>query len=87
MKLYLTRHKFSNTFTEDLWAALAEASNKPIANIMTGWTKQMGFPVIGVSARQLDGNRRVLQVCQHGFHVVSITTFFLDGSSGFRNEF
>ena len=48
MNLYLTRHKYKNTFTEDLWAALAEASGKPISEIMTTWTKQMGYPVIQV---------------------------------------
>ena len=66
MKLYLTRHKYGNTFTEDLWAALSEASKKPVGTIMSGWTKQMGFPVIRVSARQ-DGDKRILQLSQQRF--------------------
>ena len=49
MNAYLTKHKYSNTFTEDLWAALGEASGKPINDIMSTWTKQMGFPVLSVS--------------------------------------
>ena len=32
MKLYLTRHMYGNTFAEDLWAALSEASKKPVGN-------------------------------------------------------
>ena len=66
MKLYLTRHQYSNTFTEDLWAALGEASSKPVGSIMTGWTKQMGYPVITVSAKQ-EGTQRVLQLSQQRF--------------------
>jgi len=49
MHQYLTQHQYSNTFTEDLWRSLSEASGKPIENIMGTWTKQMGFPVLKVS--------------------------------------
>ncbi len=49
MNVYLNRHKYTNTFTEDLWAALAEASGKPVQEIMSTWTKQMGFPVLKVN--------------------------------------
>jgi len=48
MHEYLTQHQYSNTFTEDLWRSLSEASGKPIENIMNTWTKQMGFPVLKV---------------------------------------
>lgn len=67
MNVYLTRHKYANTFTEDLWAALSEASGKPIASVMSGWTKQMGYPIIHVSARQEPGNKRVIQLRQQRF--------------------
>ena len=30
MALYLNRHAYKNTQTEDLWAALAEVSGKPV---------------------------------------------------------
>ena len=49
MNLYLNRHSYKNTLTEDLWAALEEASNKPVGAVMSTWTKQKGFPVISVS--------------------------------------
>lgn len=48
MHSYLTQHQYSNTFTEDLWRSLYEASGKPIEDIMGTWTKQMGFPVLKV---------------------------------------
>jgi puromycin-sensitive aminopeptidase len=41
MRKYLTRHQYKNTFTEDLWKALEEASGKPIGKVMSPWTKQM----------------------------------------------
>jgi len=50
MHEYLMEHKYKNTFTEDLWSALAKASGKPIDAIMSTWTKQMGFPVIKVKS-------------------------------------
>lgn len=50
MNLYLTRHQYKNTFTEDLWAALEEASKKPVGAVMSTWTKQMGFPVVKVTS-------------------------------------
>lgn len=51
MHLYLTRHQYKNTFTEDLWAALEEASKKPVGDVMSTWTKQMGFPVVKVTSK------------------------------------
>ena len=77
--MYLTRHKYANTFTEDLWAALSEASKKPVGSIMSGWTKQMGFPVIRVSAQPVDGEptKRLLKLSQQ--------RFLADGSSDPNN--
>ena len=49
MNLYLSRHSYKNTQTEDLWAALEEGSNKPVGAVMSTWTKQKGFPVISVN--------------------------------------
>lgn len=66
MNLYLKRHSYANAETEDLWAALEEASNKPVRAVMTTWTKQQGFPVLKVDQRQ-EGNDRVLTLSQSRF--------------------
>ncbi|XP_078620093.1 puromycin-sensitive aminopeptidase-like isoform X4 [Branchiostoma floridae x Branchiostoma japonicum] len=66
MNLYLTKFMYKNTFTEDLWASLGEASGKPVDKIMSTWTKQMGFPVLEVSATQ-EGTSRVLKIKQSKF--------------------
>ena len=38
---------------EDLWDALEKASNKPVAKVMSTWTKQMGYPVLSVEGKQV----------------------------------
>jgi aminopeptidase 2 len=44
----LDKFKYGNTFTEDLWEKLSEASQKPVNELMQLWTKQTGYPVITV---------------------------------------
>jgi aminopeptidase 2 len=46
---YLDKFKYGNTFTEDLWEKLSEASQKPVNELMQLWTKQTGYPVITVN--------------------------------------
>lgn len=66
MNIYLKRHQYKNTQTEDLWTALEEASSKPVAAVMSTWVKQMGFPVVTVSSVQ-QGTNRVLTLTQEKF--------------------
>ena len=49
---YLTAHQYANARTEHLWAALAEASMKPVTAIMDSWVKQMGYPVLDVDVKR-----------------------------------
>lgn len=46
-------HFFSPLPAEDLWESLEHASGKPIAAVMSTWTKQMGFPLVYVEAEQV----------------------------------
>lgn len=48
IRLYVDRHQFANTRTEDLWAALEEVSGEPVFEVMNSWTKQTGYPVVSV---------------------------------------
>uniref|UniRef100_G1PC96 Aminopeptidase n=1 Tax=Myotis lucifugus TaxID=59463 RepID=G1PC96_MYOLU len=48
-QIYLKRYKFENAKTSDFWAALEEASNLPVKEVMDTWTKQMGYPVLDVT--------------------------------------
>ena len=42
-----------NINTEDLWEHLGQASNKPVGEVMSGWTKQLGYPVLSVEGKQV----------------------------------
>jgi len=55
---YLKTHAYGNAATEDLWRAFAEASGKPVEEMMSSWTKQPGYPL--VSARR-EGERLILR--------------------------
>ncbi|KAE8352907.1 peptidase family M1-domain-containing protein [Aspergillus coremiiformis] len=46
---YIKKHAYGNTQTGDLWAALADASGKPVEKVMDIWTKNVGFPVVTVA--------------------------------------
>ena len=60
IRLYMARHRYSNTTTADLWDALGKASGKPVARIAADWTTQPGFPLIEVDARCEAGRRHIL---------------------------
>lgn len=43
---YLKAHKYGNAKTQDLWAALSEASGQDVNAFMDPWIKKIGFPVL-----------------------------------------
>ncbi|RDA91051.1 hypothetical protein CP533_6116 [Ophiocordyceps camponoti-saundersi (nom. inval.)] len=61
VRRYLKKHAYGNTQTGDLWAALSEASGKPVQDIMTAWTKKVGFPVVTVTEDDKAGTFKVKQ--------------------------
>ena len=67
MRSYLRKHKFGNARTDDLWASLAEASGQPVSDIMTGWTRLIGYPVISVEASPASEGKITLSVTQNRF--------------------
>jgi aminopeptidase N len=48
MRRYMKAHAYSSTTTADLWAALQEASGKPVKEIAAAFTEQPGIPLIRV---------------------------------------
>ncbi|KAF6036203.1 NPEPPS [Bugula neritina] len=63
---YLNKFAYKNAFTEDLWEALVESSGKPVGEVMSTWTSQMGYPVLQVDERK-EGDKRVLTITQSKF--------------------
>lgn len=45
----MTKFKYENAKSRDLWASLGEFSGKDVSGLMVPWTSQVGFPVIHVS--------------------------------------
>ncbi|PWU15173.1 MAG: aminopeptidase [Verrucomicrobia bacterium] len=68
MRLYMSRHRYSNTTTEDLWVALEKASGKPVRALSAGWTEQPGLPVVNVSST-CEGGKTVVRLEQERFTV------------------
>ncbi|KAL8952644.1 MAG: hypothetical protein Q9222_001450 [Ikaeria aurantiellina] len=46
---YLKTHAYGNATTNDLWAALSEASGKDVNTFMDPWIRKIGFPVLTVA--------------------------------------
>ncbi|KAI4726645.1 hypothetical protein E4T49_05509 [Aureobasidium sp. EXF-10728] len=61
VRRYLKKHAFGNTQTNDLWAALSDASGKDVEKIMDIWTKNVGFPVVSVTEDAKDNSVHVKQ--------------------------
>ncbi|CAA9995230.1 unnamed protein product [Nesidiocoris tenuis] len=74
MNLYLTRHEYKNTCTEDLWDALEEVSSIPVKDTMSTWTRQKGFPLVTVQSAEFENGNLVLTLSQEKFVAGSTTT-------------
>ena len=62
--LYLSKHKYANAETTDLWDAIEESSREPIRKLMDSWIFQPGFPIVGAD-RGSDG--KSLKLTQRRF--------------------
>jgi aminopeptidase N len=49
LKQYFTKHAYSNTTGDDLWAALSEASGQDVAALMNPWLERSGYPAVRVN--------------------------------------
>ncbi len=67
LQLYMDRHAYKNTQTKDLWQAWQEVSGKPIPEVMTSWTEQMGFPLLIVDKINFNGTHYEFNVEQEWF--------------------
>ncbi|KAI1808367.1 peptidase family M1-domain-containing protein [Daldinia bambusicola] len=61
VRRYIKKHAYGNTQTDDLWAALEDASGKPVREIMSIWTKNVGYPVVQVTEDEKASSIRVKQ--------------------------
>lgn len=64
IRRYLKKHAYGNTTTEDLWAALSDASGKDVVHVADIWTKYVGYPVVTVTE---DAKNNTIQLKQNRF--------------------
>lgn len=67
--LYLKRHMYSNANTADLWAAIGTAAKEAgqeidVPEVMSGWTTQVGYPLLDVTE---DKASRTISITQQRF--------------------
>jgi aminopeptidase N len=74
---YLRESLYGNATTEDLWRHLEAASGQPVRQLMEGWTKRVGYPLLTVTqAAGPDAAAAGASV------TVTQTRFLADGSGG-----
>ncbi|GKY96228.1 hypothetical protein MPSEU_000582700 [Mayamaea pseudoterrestris] len=64
---YMKKYAYGNTETLDLWNAWEEVSKMPVAEMMTSWTEQMGFPLLKVVGEDWKADAVTLQLEQVWF--------------------
>jgi len=65
IRRYISAHQYQNAEASALWAALAAASSRPVAEMAHDWFSQAGFPQI--TLRSIDGEFRRLSITQQRF--------------------
>jgi len=63
IQIYIKKHAYKNTTTDDLWEALSLNSNIDVKNLMDNWTKKTGFPLIELTQK----NNNEYEVTQSKF--------------------
>ncbi|WP_248355719.1 M1 family metallopeptidase [Anaeromyxobacter oryzae] len=62
IRRYMRRHAKANAVADDLWSALAEASQQPVVELANAWIGEPGFPLVRVAR-----NGRALRLEQRRF--------------------
>lgn len=63
---YIQQHAYGNSTAEDFWSALAEASNKPVDQIMPTFVKQAGLPMVSLKS-SCDGKTTQVTLSQERY--------------------
>ncbi|KKU15430.1 MAG: hypothetical protein UX23_C0001G0029 [Parcubacteria group bacterium GW2011_GWB1_45_9] len=65
--LYLRRHAYGNAVSDDLWQALEDCSGKPVKDVMSGFTRRSGYPVLMVENLGNENGKTRLRISQKQF--------------------
>jgi aminopeptidase N len=64
---YIAKHKYQNTRTDDLWAAMERAGATGLGTIARDYTNQPGIPLIQVGPSQCAGGQTIATITQSQF--------------------
>jgi Peptidase family M1 domain/ERAP1-like C-terminal domain len=67
VRTYMAKNAYGNTVTKQLWDELAASSGQPVADLMRGFTRQGGVPMIRVSAPVCKENETSFTLSQDRF--------------------
>ena len=67
VRLYMQKHQYSNTTSDDFWRAIEKASSKPITAIAHDFTLQPGIPMIKVGDASCKAGTTTIQLTQSEF--------------------
>ncbi|PVU95982.1 hypothetical protein BB561_001475 [Smittium simulii] len=71
VKEYLNRYKYKNASTNELWETLSKFSDKNVSQLMSSWTKNMGYPILTVEESK---NGQSITVTQNRYFTSGNTT-------------
>ncbi len=60
VRRYIRRHREGNARAADLWRALEEVSDRPVAPVVRAWIERPGFPLVSVQRSDRGGRASLL---------------------------
>ncbi|HEX6398756.1 MAG TPA: M1 family metallopeptidase, partial [Steroidobacteraceae bacterium] len=69
VRRYMREHKYGNTVTDDLWAAIGKESAAPVPQIAHDYTLQAGVPMVNMLASSCAGGKTSLSLNQTHFAI------------------
>ena len=74
VRRYMREHKYGNTVTDDLWAAIGKESAAPVPQIAHDYTLQAGVPMVNMLASSCAGGKTSLSLNQTHFAIDADST-------------
>ena len=74
VRRYMREHKYGNTVTDDLWAAIGKESAAPVPQIAHDYTLQAGVPMVNQLASSCAGGKTTLSLSQTHFAIDADST-------------
>jgi aminopeptidase N len=74
VRRYMREHKYGNTVTDDLWAAIGKESAAPVPKIAHDLTLQAGVPMVNLLSSKCEGGKTTLSLSQTHYAIDADST-------------